>query len=124
MTRPHKAIDLELTDGMSMFGAIVATLNAVHGATLTRGGLTQPEVNAAADELLAWFENQQQRAAAAVEAAIPKLLTFSTVPDETTLDEWLSNYDARTYPRAGSIVVGIDYGFVEQVPPVDEPGQS
>lgn len=121
---PHRPIEIELPDHLSMFGAVTALVRAVRDATLVRGTLTPPEVNAVADELLTWWENHQRRAADAVAAAVPKLLTLTPGRTEAELDEWLR--EVGEHPRSGNIFVGIDYGFapVDQAPPVDEPGQS
>jgi hypothetical protein len=120
---PHRPIEIELPDHLSTFGAVVALLRAVRDATLVRGTLTPPEINAAADELLKWIENHQQRAAAAVAAAMPTLLTIEPGLTENDLAVWLR--EAGEYPRAGTITMGLDYGFipVDRAPPVDEPVQ-
>ncbi len=49
--RPHRAVELDLDGVLSQGAAIAVTLAAVNGAALLRGGLTHPEINAAAAEL-------------------------------------------------------------------------
>jgi len=125
MTRQHRVVEIELPDHLSTFAAITAVVRAVRDTTLVRGGLTPPEVNAVADDLLKWMENHQRRAAAAVVAtAMPApLLTIEPGLTEDELAVWLR--EAGEYSRAGTIMMGLDYGFapVDQAPPVDEPVQ-
>jgi hypothetical protein len=49
--RQHRPVELDLDGVMSQGAAIAVTLAAVNGAALLRGGLTSPEINAAAAEL-------------------------------------------------------------------------
>lgn len=124
MTRQHRAIEIELPEHLSMFGAVTAVVRAVRDTTLVRGGLTAPEVNAVADELLAWLADHHARTAAAA-AALPPLLMPGRSMTEGELTAWLGQ-QTDYLPRAGSVVMGVDYGFDDagQFAVVDEPGQQ